>query len=118
MNNRHASRFWRTTQKRRTEMIKVIMPIVGILLIISGVVFALCQSPVQLPYDYSTKISVNKPDKIENAISNVVSDLEKRDFVPVHLEVNWHPLGKTYVIYAKGIDRTKLGSLVGNVQEK
>ena len=63
------------------------------------------------------KNTIDKPDKIENAISNVVSDLEKRDFVPVHLEVNWHPLGKTYVVYAKGIDRTKLGSLVGNVQE-
>lgn len=98
-------------------MTKVIIQIVGILLIISGVVFALCYFPVQLPYDYSTKISVDKPDKIENAISNVVSDLRKRDFVPVHLGVNWHPLGKTYVIYARGIDRTRLGSLVGNVQE-
>ncbi len=98
-------------------MTKVIMPIVGILLIISGVVIALCQSPVQLPFEYSTKISVDKPDKIENAISNAVYDLGKRDFVPVHLEVNWHPFGKTYVIYAKGIDRTKLRSLVGNVKE-
>ena len=94
-----------------------LMPIVGILLIVSGVVFVLCFSPVRLQSEYSTKISVDKPDKIENAISNVVSDLEKRDFVPVHLEVNWHPLGKTYVVYARGIDRTKLGSLVGNVQE-
>lgn len=90
-------------------MTKVIMPIVGILLIIFGVVFALCYSPVQLPYDYSTKISVDKSDKVENAISNVVFDLKKRDFVPVHLEVNWRPLGKTYVIYAQGIDRTHLG---------
>lgn len=30
---------------------------------------------------------------------------------------DWHPLGKTYVVYAKGIDRTKLRFLVGNVQE-
>ena len=93
------------------------VPIVGILLIMVGIGFALYYSPVQLTSEYSTKISVDNPDKVENAISNVVSDLEKRDFVPVHLEVNWHPLGKTYVIYAKGIDRTKLGSLVGNVQE-
>ena len=99
-------------------MMKSIAPIVGILLIVSGVVFALCYFPVRVTSEYSTNVSVDKPDKIENAISNVVSDLEKRDFVPVHLEVNWHPLGKTYVIYAKGIDRTKLGSLIGNVQEK
>ena len=91
------------------------VPIVSILLIVVGIGFAI--SPVRVTSDYSTQISVDKPDKIKNAISNVVSDLEKRDFVPVYLEVNWHPLGKTYVIYAKGIDRTKLGSLVGNVQE-
>ena len=93
------------------------VPIVGILLIMIGIGFVLYYSPVRVTSDYFTKISVDKPDRIENAISNVVSDLRKRDFVPVHLEVNWHPLGKTYVIYAKGIDRTKLRSLVGNVQE-
>ena len=93
------------------------MPIVGILLIIVGIGFALCYSPVQVTSDYSTRISVDKPDKIENAISNVVSDLEKRDFVPVHLGVNWHPASKTYVVYAEGIDRTRLGSLIGNVRE-
>ena len=79
------------------------------MLIVAGVVFAICYSPVQVPSEYSTKISVDKPDKIENAISNVVADLEKRDFVPVNLEVRWHPASKTYVIYAEGIDRTKLG---------
>ena len=93
------------------------VPIVGILLIVVGVVFVMCYSPDRVTSDYSTRISVDKPDKIETAISNVVSDLEKRDFVPVYLEVNWHPLGKTYVIYAKGIDRTKLRSLVGNIRE-
>ena len=102
---------------RRIEMMKFV-PIVGILLIVFGIGFAICYSPIQVTFDYSTQISVDKPDKIENAISNVVSDLRKRDFVPVHLEVNWHPLGKTYVIYAKGTDRTRLGSLIGNVQEK
>jgi len=94
------------------------LPIVGILLIVVGIGFVFCYSPVQVQSEYSTRISVDKPDKIENAISNVVSDLEKRDFVPVHLVVNWHPLSKTYVVFAKGIDRTKLRSLVGNVQEK
>lgn len=64
--------------------------------------------PVQVTPEYSAKIYVDKPDKIENAISNVVSDLRKRDFVPVRLEVTWHPSGKIYVVDAKGIDRTKL----------
>ena len=84
------------------------VPIVGILLIVFGVVFVLCCSPAQLQFDYSTRISVKTSDKIENGISNVVSDLRKRDFVPINLEVNWHPASKTYVVYARGIDRTKL----------
>ena len=89
-------------------MLKLFGPMVGVMLIVAGVVFAICYSPAQVPSEYSTKISVDKPDKIENAISNVVSDLEKRDFVPVSLGVNWHPASKTFVIYADGIDRTKL----------
>ena len=85
------------------------LPIVGIFLIMFLVGFVIYYSPVQVTSEYSTKISVDKPDKIENAISNVVSDLRKRDFVPVYLVVNWHPGSNTYVIYAKGIDRTNLG---------
>lgn len=88
---------------------KKFIPITALLLIAFLTGFAIFYSPVQVYSEYSTRISVDKPDKIENAISNVVSDLKKRDFIPVHLEVNWHPAGKTYVIYAKGIDRTHLG---------
>ena len=84
------------------------VPIVGILLVVFGIGFVICYSPVGVTYDYSTSISVDKPDKIENAISNVVSDLGKRDFVPVSMTVRWHPASKTYVIRMGGFDRTKL----------
>ena len=90
-------------------MTKLFGPMVGVMLIVVGIGFAIYYSPVQVPSDYSTKISVETPDKIENAISNVVSDLEKRDFVPIYMEVKWYPMSKTYEIYARGIDRTKLG---------
>ena len=90
-------------------MTKLFMPMVGVMLIVFGIGFAIWQSPAALRTEYTTNISVDKPDKIENAISNVVADLEKRDFVPVHLGVNWHPASKTFVIYAEGIDITKLG---------
>lgn len=88
-------------------MEKVIL-IMGFLLIVLGGGFAIYYSPTMLSTEYSTHLSVETPDKIENAISNVVSDLEKRDFVPVNLDVKWYPASKTYVIYASGIDRTKL----------
>lgn len=92
------------------EMMKsLILPILSLLLVVFLVGFARFYSPDMLRTDYSTKIYVNTPDKIENAISNVVSDLKKRDFVPVRLYVKWHPANKIYVISAFGIDRTKLG---------
>ena len=40
------------------------VPIVGILLIMVGIGFAICYSPVQVTSDYTTRISVDKPDKI------------------------------------------------------
>ena len=90
-------------------MMKAIVPIVGFLLIVFMIGFAIYYSPIQVTSEYTTNISVDKPDKIENAISNVVSDLGKRDFVPIYMEVKWYPTSKTYEIYARGIDRTKLG---------
>ena len=78
--------------------------LLGFALFLSPIFFL----PTPVESEYSTTISVDKPDKIENAISNVVSDLSKRDFVPVNLDVKWNPLCKTYVIHASGIDRTKL----------
>ena len=87
---------------------KLIVIVVVFLIIANVIVFTICNAPCQVRSEYTTQISVETPDKIGNAISNAVADLEKRDFVPVYLDVMWHPVGKTYVIYARGIDRTKL----------
>ena len=89
-----------------SQIVSILLPIAFLFGLIG---YAICHSPTKLHPEYSTQISVETPDKIENAISNAVSDLEKRDFVPVELEVNWHPRSKTYVIYIWGIDRTNLG---------
>jgi hypothetical protein len=93
------------------ETIKKIVGIVFILILVVGIGFAICYSPVELGMgaEYTTQISVETPDKIENAVSNAVADLEKRDFVPVGLTVRWHPARKTYVIRMGGMDRTSLG---------
>ena len=89
-------------------MNKLIVPMFFVLLGIALFLSPIFCLPTPVESEYSTTMSVDKPDKIENAISNVVSDLNKRDFVPVNLDVKWHPLSKTYVINASGIDRTKL----------
>ena len=78
--------------------------LLGFALFLSPIFFL----PTPVESEYSTTMSVDKPDKIETAISNVVSDLRRKDFVPVNLSVDWHPISKTYVINASGIDRTKL----------
>ena len=89
-------------------MMKFIAPVFFVLLGISLFLSPIFFLPGPVKSEYRTTMSVDKPDKIENAISNVVSDLNKRDFVPVSLSVDWHPVSETYVINASGIDRTKL----------
>ena len=89
-------------------MKNLIVPMFFVLLGIALILSPIFCLPTPVESEYSTSISVDKSDKIETAISNVVSDLSKRDFVPVNLDVKWNPLCKTYVIYASGIDRTKL----------
>lgn len=87
---------------------KFIVPMFFVLLGIALFLSPIFLMPGPVKSEYYTTMSVDKPDKIENAISNVVSDLSKRDFVPVNLDVKWNPVSKTYIIYASGIDRTKL----------
>ena len=89
-------------------MKNLIVPMFFVLLGIALILSPIFCLPTPVESEYSTTMSVEKPDKIETAISNVVSDLRKRDFVHVELRVNWHPTSKTYIIYASGIDRTKL----------
>ena len=89
-------------------MKNLIVPMFFVLLAIAVILSPIFLMPGHVKSEYYTTMSVDKPDKIENAISNVVSDLSKRDFVPVELRVDWHPTSKTYIIYASGIDRTKL----------
>ena len=89
-------------------MKNMIVPMFFVLLGVALFLSPIFCLPTPVESEYSTTISVDKSDKIETAISNVVSDLKRKDFVPVSLSVDWHPLSKTYVIYASGIDRTKL----------
>ena len=89
-------------------MKNMIAPVVCGLFVLAVILSPIFLMPGPVKSEYHTTMSVDKPDKIDNAISNVVSDLRKRDFVPVNLDVKWHPLSKTYVINASGIDRTKL----------
>ena len=70
--------------------------------------WSIVNAPESIEWDYYAKVEVAKPDEIENAISNVVSDVRKRDFVPIGVGVTWFPARNCYSVKAKGITRDKL----------
>ena len=84
---------------------KMLIAVFG-LLVLS--IWLASMSPSEVGGDYITSVVVDDPQKIEGAISNLVSDIRKRDFVTVSLTVNYKPLGKCYVVYARGITRENL----------
>ena len=65
-------------------------------------------TPSEIRSDYIASVVVDDSQKIEGAISNLVADIRKRDFVPVSLTVNHKPIGNCYVVYARGITRENL----------
>lgn len=89
-------------------MKKLIVPTVLFMIGIAWFLFPIFFMPAPVHFEYSAKTEVDRPDMIDNAVSNAMSELRRRDFVPVKLEVNWNPVRKTYGVRAGGIDRTKL----------
>ena len=87
---------------------RIIAIIAAAVFLVSFLVWSVINAPEGMEGDYSAKVEVEKPDEIENAISNVVSDVRKRDFVPIGVGVIWVPLRNCYSVKAKGITREKL----------
>ena len=87
---------------------KVITILVFIVLIVSFLVWCVVSAPEDIEYDYYAKVEVAKPDEVENAISNVVSDVRKRDFVLIGVGVTWLPARNCYSVKANGITRDNL----------
>ena len=90
---------------------KIIASVAFIVLLLGFLVWSVVNAPAGIESDYFAKVEVAKPDEIENAISNVVSDVRKRDFVPIGVGVTWIPLRNCYSVKAKGITRDRLISL-------
>jgi hypothetical protein len=90
---------------------KIIASVVFMVLLVSVLVWCVINAPEGIEGDYSAKVEVAKPDEIENAISNVVSDVRKRDFVLIGVGVTWFPAKNCYSVRAKGITRDRFISL-------
>ena len=84
---------------------KMLIAVVG-LVVLS--IWLASMTPSEVGSDYITSVVVDDSQKIEGAISNLVTDIHKRDFVPVFLSVKQKPIGKCYEVYARGITRENL----------
>lgn len=87
---------------------KIIAIIASVVFIVPFLVWCVVTTPEGIEGDYSAKVEVAKLDEIENAISNVVSDVRKRDFIMIGVGVVWIPARSCYSVKAKGITRDKL----------
>lgn len=63
--------------------------------------------PATVHGDYTHTITVDKSEKIETAVSNVLDCLARRDFVPVNLRVT-RSFDGTYTVRGSGTDRGNL----------
>lgn len=92
---------------------KIKILIICLVVVIASTVIelAISSAPENIKSDYNLIINVDKPEKIETAISNIVSVMIKKDFVMTYLNVRWFPTTKTYQIFASGNDRGSLLSL-------
>ena len=91
------------------KMLKaLIAPAVIVVFIVAMVVWATTRSPTTVSGDFESAVAVDDSGKIETAISNIVSDMRRRDFVPVNMEVKWCPVEKHFKVRVRGIDRGNL----------
>lgn len=66
-------------------MKKLIVPTVLFMIGIAWFLFAIFFMPAPVHFEYFAKTEVDRPDMIDNAVSNAMSELRKKDFVPVKL---------------------------------
>ena len=84
------------------KMLIAIVGILGFFILLTSI------TPSEVGSDYNTSIVVDDSSKIEGAISNLITDIHKRDFVPIFLSVKQKSIGKCYKVYARCITRENL----------
>lgn len=82
--------------------------IIGIMVLIGWVML---KSPVPVESAYVKIIDVDDSEKIEQALSNAVNDVESRNFIVTEILLKKCPLGDVFSIKVGGQDRGRLLSL-------
>lgn len=86
---------------------------VGFLFVLGMVIVALGITPAhkQVPCDYEKRIEVDKAEKVPQAITNAIQDVESRNFIVVNLQVRECFIDRTFEVRAKGLDKGSLLNL-------
>ena len=82
----------------------LVKAVVVLCAVIIPVVWLLVSVPDPVGWDYKHTITVDSPEKVEAAVSNVLHLLVHRDFVPTGLEIRKKASG-AYIIRGYGVDR-------------
>ena len=87
--------------------------LIGLLLALVGAIVALATIPAykQVPCDYEKRIEVDKAEKVPQAITNAILDVESRNFVVVNLQVRECFIDRTFEVRVKGLDKGSLLNL-------
>ena len=90
-------------------MSKIAPPVIACIVFIT--LFVLLLSifrPNTLPSEYVASVSVDKPEKIEHILTNMVNDVKSRKFIVSKISVEYFPLGNSYNISVGGVTSSKL----------
>jgi hypothetical protein len=81
------------------------LALVALVCVVATALFVFIPDPVR--GDYTHAITVDKSEKIETAVSNVLDCLARRDFVLVSLRIT-RSFNGTYTVRGSGADRGNL----------
>ena len=91
----------------KDAMSKIIPPIIAGIVFIPLFVLLLLW-PSILPSEYVASAKVDKPEKIEHILTNMVNDVKSRNFIVSKILIKYFPLDNSYKISVGGVTPGKL----------
>lgn len=89
-------------------MSKITPPVIVCLVFITLFVLLSVFRPSTLQSEYVASVNVDKPEKIEHILTNMVNDVKSRNFIVSKIFIEYFPLGNSYKISVGGVTPGKL----------
>ena len=90
---------------------KTVIGLIAMISIFAAIGWLLLKSPVPVESSYVKIIDVDDSEKIEQALSNAVNDVESRNFIVTEISLKRCPLDNSFSIKVGGQDRGRILSL-------